>query len=276
MNDTASAKNVIPKKIHYCWFGGNPLPELASKCINSWKKFCPDYEIIEWNESNFDVECNDYVHEAYNAGKWAFVSDYARFKIIYDYGGIYFDTDVELIKNIDEIADKGPFMGCEAQNYVAPGLALAANPGLALIKTILDDYKNDHFINSDGSQNFKTVVERTTKILEKHGFNKNKNEIQFVDGIYIYPEDYFCPLNYRTGVLTITDNTVAIHHYVASWQDEKEQRYHKITQRFRKIFGEKWGSCLSNIVIFPLRVRNKFIELGLKEFLKYCKIKLKG
>ncbi len=281
MNKTGN--DMIPKKIHYCWFGGDNLPELAIKCIESWKKFCPDYEIIEWNESNFDINCNDYVREAYNAKKWAFVSDYARFKIIYDCGGIYFDTDVELIKSLDNIIKKGPFMGCEAQNLRAsrialaanPGLALAANPGLPLIKTILDCYDNSHFINPDGSQNLKTVVNRTTEILEKYGFNKYNTGIQFIDGIYIYPQEYFCPLNYRTGELDITSNTVAIHHYVASWQDKKERKYHRITQKMRKVFGEKWGSRLSIAVIFPFRVGNKFIELGPYEFIKYCGFNIK-
>ena len=115
---------MIPKIIHYCWFGGNPLPELAIKCIESWKKYLPDYEIKEWNESNFDINCCAYVREAYEAKKWAFVSDYARFWILYQHGGLYFDTDVELIKSIDDLIVKGAFMGCEPWN-AAPALSLS-------------------------------------------------------------------------------------------------------------------------------------------------------
>ena len=122
---------MIPKVIHYCWFGGNPLPESAKKCIDSWKKYCPDYEIVEWNENNFDISKNQYCREAYEAGKWAFVSDFARFDIIYKYGGVYFDTDVEVIKPIDSLIEQGAFMGVERNKpiNVAPGLGIAASKG---------------------------------------------------------------------------------------------------------------------------------------------------
>ena len=241
---------MIPKIIHYCWFGGNPLPELAIKCIESWKKYLPDYEIKEWNESNFDINCCAYVREAYEAKKWAFVSDYARFWILYQYGGLYFDTDVELIKSIDDLIVKGAFMGCEPWNAApalsdiktkeaanpglglaaAPGLGLAAAPGLGLYKEVLDDYECDHFtITEKGGP--PTVVERMTKILLRHGL-KDDNDIQFIEGIYIYPSEYFCPLDYGTGQMTITENTRSIHHYVASWHSNIEKKIIKIQQRY--------------------------------------------
>ena len=138
---------MIPKVIHYCWFGGNPLPESAQKCIASWRKFLPDYEIKEWNESNFDVNAIPYTAQAYAAKKYAFVSDYARFSILYDNGGLYFDTDVEVIRPMDDIIENGPFMGFEIdasgidfKKAVAPGLGLGANPGLGLYKEILEHY----------------------------------------------------------------------------------------------------------------------------------------
>ena len=141
---------MIPKIIHYCWFGGKPLPKLAKKCIASWKKFCPDYEIKEWNESNFDLNSCTYVKEAYDSKKYAFVSDYARFWILHRYGGVYFDTDVELLKSIDDILADGAFMGVE--NFVAeqnkakisinPGLGIAAEPGMLIYQEILDFYHN--------------------------------------------------------------------------------------------------------------------------------------
>ena len=144
---------MIPKVVHYCWFGGNQLPDDAKKCIESWRKFFPEYEIKEWNECNFDVNCCDYVKEAYAAKKWAFVSDYARFWILYHEGGLYFDTDVEVIKDMSDIIAKGAFMGCETDNKCAPGLGLGANPGLGLganpglglYKEILDYYEKIHF-----------------------------------------------------------------------------------------------------------------------------------
>lgn len=215
----------IPKIIHYCWFGGNPLPELALKCIVSWRKFLPDYEIREWNESNFDVDMIPYTREAYAVGKYAFVSDYARFWILYRHGGLYFDTDVEVIRPLDDIVAEGPFMGCENDAEsgskpdelgVNPGLGLGATPGLGLYKDLLDMYARLHFVNDDKSLRLKTVVEYTTELLVERGLD-NTSEIQFVDGIYIYPREYFSPKSIRTGILTLTRNTRSIHHYAASW-----------------------------------------------------------
>lgn len=126
---------MIPKKIHYCWFGENPLSELVNRCIDSWKKFCPEYEIIQWNESNFDVNSCDYVKEAYEAKKWAFVSDYAGFKILYEHGELYFDTDVELIKPFDDLTYEGSFMGIEETSIaVNPGLGIGAEPKMMVYK----------------------------------------------------------------------------------------------------------------------------------------------
>lgn len=215
---------MIPKIIHYCWFGGNPLPELAQKCIASWKKYFPEYEIKEWNEDNFDVNIIPYTAEAYQVRKYAFVSDYARFWILYKYGGLYFDTDVEVIRSMDDIIERGPFMGCEngakegaTTLGVAPGLGLGVNPGLGLYKTILDRYSNIHFLNHKGYQNIKTVVEYTTELLQSYGL-KNVNDIQKVAGIWIYPQRYFCPMDMNTGELNIVDDTRSIHHYMASWK----------------------------------------------------------
>lgn len=241
---------MISKIIHYCWFGGNPLPEIALKCIESWKKFFPDYEIKEWNENNFDLNCCDYVKEAYQAKKWAFVSDYARFWILYNYGGLYFDTDVEVIKDMSEIITQGAFMGCEITNKytsgfglgVNPGLGLGVNPGINLYDEILEDYKKSHFLSDDGTYNYETVVDRTTKIMEKHGF-KEISEIQEVAEVKVYPPEYFCPMDYTTGKLNITNNSYSIHWYDASWLDEKmklrRSRNEKICNKFRGNFGRK-------------------------------------
>lgn len=212
---------MIPKVIHYCWFGGNPLPESAKKCIASWRKFMPDYEIKEWNESNFDVNIIPYTAEAYKAKKYAFVSDYARFWILFHHGGLYFDTDVEVIAPLDDIISRGPFIGCckdaPTGKEVAPGLGLGVNPGLGLYKEILDVYASLHFINDDGNMNLKTVVDYVTDLLCKHGL-ENKTGIQQVAGVYIYPVDYFCPISVNDGKLRITKNTRTIHHYAQSWQ----------------------------------------------------------
>lgn len=214
--------NKIPKTIHYCWFGRNSLPSLAVKCIESWKKYFPDYEIKEWNEDNFDVNIIPYTKEAYEAKKYAFVSDYARFWILYNYGGLYFDTDVEVIKPMDNIIARGPFMGCEKNGgdtnlaSVAPGLGLGVNPGLGLYKEILRVYANLHFKNQDASLNMKTVVQYTTELLCNYGL-KNTNDIQLCGDIWIYPKEFFCPIDFKTKQCVITKNTYTIHHYAASW-----------------------------------------------------------
>lgn len=256
---------MIPKKIHYCWFGENPLPGEAKKCIESWKKYCPDFEIIEWNESNYDVNCCEYVKQAYEAKKWAFVSDYARFDILYKHGGVYFDTDVEMIKSIEDILQKGPFMGIEDPKgeAVAPGLGLAANPKQGLYKEILEMYNCQTFYNSDGSFNQTTVVAHTTRILEKHGYEK-KNKAQFIGGIYIYPMEYFCPMNYCTGEVNITLNSRTIHHYSSSWLTDAEKKHHQFEIKAQKLFGIKIARIIKRIYTFPYRAKNKIKFLGFK------------
>ena len=244
---------MIPKIIHYCWFGGNPLPSSAKKCIESWKKFFPQYEIKEWNESNFDVYCCDYVKEAYAAKKWAFVSDYARFWILYHEGGLYFDTDVEVIQDMSAIVERGAFMVCEGSNVrnpgldlvVAPGLGLAAAPGLDLYKELLDHYEHIHFsINGDMAE---TVVDHTTKLLKHHGWEGN-GKIEKIADVYIYPPEYFCPMNYTTGKLNITENTYSIHWYTASWQSP----YGRFKTKLQHILGPKATGKIKKIkkVIF--------------------------
>lgn len=238
---------MIPKIIHYCWFGRNPLPPLAIKCIESWKKYLPDYEIKEWNEDNFDVDMIAYTKEAYAAKKYAFVSDYARFWILYKYGGLYFDTDVEIIKPMDEIIACGPFMGCEDEPNdtsvanVAPGLGLGVNSGLSFYKEMLDLYSSKSF-QKDSGINTTTVVEYTTQLLLEKGL-KNINEIQLVDNIFIYPKEYFCPLNYKTRQLEITDKTLTIHHYMASWLTP----WMKFKINLSKLLGKKVTDFLIRI-----------------------------
>lgn len=217
---------MIPKIIHYCWFGGKPLPESAKKCIASWRKFLPDYEIKRWDETNFDVNMIPYTKQAYAARKFAFVSDYARFWILYKFGGLYFDTDVEVIKSLDDIIEAGPFMGCEnpysegssPRNLsVAPGLGLGANPKLGLYREILDFYENTEFVTPDGKSDPETVVTYVTKIFLEKGL-KNTNEMQTVAGVNIYPAEYFCPISTEDGKLRRTANTRSIHWYDQTWQ----------------------------------------------------------
>jgi hypothetical protein len=249
---------MIPKVIHYCWFGGNPLPQKALKCISSWKKYCPDYQIKQWDESNFDVNACAYTKEAYKSKKYAFVSDYARFKILYENGGLYFDTDVEVIKSMDDIIERGPFMGCEptaeSRLVVNAGLGLAADVGLVLVenagqpeaelyKRIIDYYKRQHFISSDGDINTETVVTRVTRLLTKEGFKGNET-IEHISGIYIYPTEYFCPVDNITGQINVTNNTHSIHHYDGSWLDERQKKKNAFYQKLIRKYGPSIGGKL--------------------------------
>lgn len=213
---------MIPKIIHYCWFGRNPLPELAEQCIASWRKFLPDYEIREWNEDNFDVNIIPYTAEAYALKKYAFVSDYARFWILYRYGGLYFDTDVEIIRPLDDIIVRGNFMGFETDprgshaGSVAPGLGLGVNPGLGLIKKMLDYYEGKNFEFMEQTKDQLTVVHIATEILLQNGLQAVPG-IQQVKQVLIYPREYFCPINVTTNRIRITNNTRTIHHYAGTW-----------------------------------------------------------
>lgn len=244
----------IPKTIHYCWFGGNPLPKSAMKCIESWRQYFPGYEIKRWDESNFDVNSIPYTRDAYSRKKYAFVSDYARFKILYEEGGLYFDTDVEVIKCFDDILSKGAFLGCEhkAMNGEAPedigvnpGLGMAVGPSHPFYKEMLDLYKQLRYINEDGSVSKETVVTLTSRELAKHGL-KNTNEIQDVDGILIYPWQYFCPISTEDAKLRISDETHSIHWYDQSWQHPIRKHGRKI---ILKIGGKKLKTLLKTFLI---------------------------
>lgn len=235
---------MIPKVIHYCWFGGNPLPESAVKCIESWKKFLPDYEIKEWNESNFDVNQNDFVQEAYMLKQFAFVSDYARFCILNNCGGVYFDTDVELIKPIDDIVSCGAFTGMEIPYKKAkglwginPGVGIGCEKGNPLIKDFLESYSGKHFVNPRGSFST-TVVKVVSQRMNALPYTIDSLGIARFENMNVYPREFFCPLDYETGKLEITDNTRSIHHYAATWVNRKNflkrimQRFYWLKVRF--------------------------------------------
>ena len=213
----------IPKKIHYCWFGNGKLPPLAEKCMKSWEKFCPDYEIICWNEENFDINENRYVKEAYEAKKWAFVSDYARLKVLYENGGVYLDTDVEIIKPIDSLTENGGFMGFERDGVVATGLGFACEKGNSVVGRLLEDYEGIPFVLEDGSYDMLPCPDRNSKALKELGMDLSVQDQIFM-GIHFLPVNYLCPMDYYTGKTNITSNTYSIHHYSASWTSKKTKR----------------------------------------------------
>lgn len=227
----------IPHIIHYCWFGGNPLPKEMKKYINGWRQLCPDFVIKEWNETNFDVNCSEYVKEAYKAKKWAFVSDYARFKILYEEGGVYFDTDVELLKPIVDIISMGPYMGLQNKMEVAPGLGMAAYPGMTFCRDMIEMYDSIHFINNDSSRNIKTIVDYTTEYFVQKGLI-HTDTIQNIEGVNIYPKEYFNPCDMETNKICCTEKTVSIHHYAGTWVDSYSLLRGKIYFFIRRMLGE--------------------------------------
>jgi mannosyltransferase OCH1-like enzyme len=233
---------MIQKTIHYCWFGGNPLPKKAKKCLKSWEKYFPAHEIKEWNETNYDVNKIPYTESAYAAGKYAFVSDYARFDILYQYGGLYFDTDVEVIKPFDAVLDDGPFLGMETAGRINPGIGCAINTGESVVKEILETYRILDYSNA--VKNNITVVDISTDIFTRYGF-QNNNSIQKVGGITIYPTEYFNPIDFDTHYLHKTVNTLSIHHGDASWVDGKRRTTAFLHRWLCRIFGKKTGAFLS-------------------------------
>lgn len=229
---------MIPKTIHYCWFGGNPLPKLAKKCIKSWKKYCPDYEIIEWNEDNFDISSAPlYVRQAYEAKKWAFVTDYVRLYAMTTFGGIYMDTDVEVVASLDPFLSHQAFSGFESNGFIPTGL-MACEKGFSLFLEFLQYYDTAKFIKDDGTLDMTTNVIIMTDICLRHGFIPN-GQFQEVAGFALYPKDFFCPMEYSTGIVHRTKETVAIHWFNGSWKPE-DYRAALIKKRKDNRMAQRW------------------------------------
>ena len=227
---------MIPKIIHYCWFGRNPKPKLAEKCIKSWKKYCPDYEIIEWNEDNFDISAAPlYVRQAHEAKKWAFITDYVRLWAMTTYGGIYMDTDVEVVKSLDRYLKHDAFSGFEDDENIPTGI-MACSKDFPLFVELLHYYDTAEFINPDGSLNTTTNVTIITQMCRKYGFVGN-NKYQVVEGFALYPKDVFCPLDCMSGMMHRTRRTATIHWFSASWHSEYERKqleaYRKMVRQDR-------------------------------------------
>lgn len=221
---------MIPKTIHYCWFGRNPLPPLAVKCIKSWKKYCPDYEIIEWNEDTFDISSAPlYVRQAYEAKKWAFVTDYVRLFAMVNHGGIYMDTDVEVIQPLDKFLQHHAFSGFENEKDIPTGI-MACEKDFPLFREFLHYYDDVVFVNPDGSYNYTTNVRIMTNACLLRGL-KQDNSYQEIDGFVLYPKDVFCPVSYTTGILTKTKDTSTIHWFAGSWQPSEYKMQHQAQMR---------------------------------------------
>lgn len=232
---------MIPKKIHYCWFGHNPLPEDAKKCISSWRKHLPDYEIIEWNEDNFDVTSNRYVKEAYESRKFAFVTDFVRLFALFNVGGIYMDTDVEVLKSYDPFLHHIAFSGFENNGYVPTG-TMAAEKGSIWAKELLEQYENRKFIQDDGTFDLTTNTAVITNYMKDKGLVTNNTFQDFPGLVTMYPSDWFCPKDHGTGKIKLTENSVCIHHFACSWLDHTTTSFklHLLKNKLIKIFGDKF------------------------------------
>ncbi len=248
----------MKKYIHYCWFGGKPLPKLTKKCIKSWKKYLPDYEIIEWNENNVDLNECPFIKEAYENKKWAFVADYARTKAIYEMGGIYFDTDMLITKNINFLLNNETFLGVEDSMMVNAAVWGASKPKTNFSKRMLDFYKSQEHFNVDNI--YKMSIPRIiTKILDEYGFDPSINNVQVLNkNIYVYPREYFYPLSYNFKDNKFTEKTCMIHYFDATWIPKNEQIEMKLIRKF----GAK-------PVAFSLKIY-RFLKRNIKRALKLC------
>ena len=259
----------IPKIIHYCWIGGNPKPKSVLYCIESWKKYCPDYEIREWNETNYDFTKNQYMKEAYDEKKWGFVPDYARLDIVYNHGGIYLDTDVEIVRSFDDLLSNEAFMGFEKSDdgewFVNCGQGFGAEPKNPSIKFIRDFYDGKTFYNEDGSLNLLPSPHYTTECLVALGMTR-VNKKQNLKNLTVYKSDVLCPKSMATGKIEKTKNTYSIHHFTASWMDEAIVKEIKHSQRICLKYGDKLG----HLILIAESVYKKYGVFGA---IKKCLIK---
>lgn len=224
---------MIPRKIHYCWFGGGEKPELLMRCLESWERHCPDYEIVEWNESNYDVNQNLYLKLAYQKKQWAFVSDYARIDLVYRYGGFYLDTDVELQKGLDPLRRHRLYLGIErGSRKVNSGLGFGAVAGHTYLKQLLCSYDTLAKKMDTGKADFCTCPVMETHLLKTYGFKERDVNQKLTDGICVYASQYFCPKTPAGSMRKLTKKTYSIHHYHASWI--KDKRWYKLKLHFSR------------------------------------------
>lgn len=249
---------MIPRVIHYCWFGGGPLPTSARACIASWTTHCPAYEIRRWDESTFDVRQCRFVRESHSAGRWAFASDYARLRIIHDHGGIYLDTDVELVASLDTILPYDAFFGFQHDRTIATGLGFGAVKQHAFVQALVREYESSGFLGGDGRPDMTPCPVRDSAILERLGV-KLDGTFQEIDGVAILPVQYLCPKSFESGRLRLTSRTLAIHHYEASWHGPAEASDIARRRRYAGIAGETIGRWL---YWAETRLRNVAIRIG--------------
>lgn len=241
MGDQASCLSYvgnIPKKIHYCWFGKKEMPDQFKKNIETWHYYCPDYEIIRWDENNYNIAVNDYMLKAYETQNWGFVPDYARLDIICQHGGIYLDTDVELLRNLDDLLQYRGFCGFQTDGLVNLGQGFGAQKDMEIIKEMLEQYEDMEFMDLEDSSKITPSPVYQTEILQRHGLKRN-NKFQIVDEMAVFPRTYFCPKSLSHGLTEITPDAHTIHHFAASWFGEGKSLYSK--ECMDVLYETKWG-----------------------------------
>ena len=234
---------MIPKTIHYCWFGGKPMPKPVKKCMKSWKKYCPDYQLVRWDEKTFDLSTAPrYVQQAYQAKKWAFVTDYVRLQVIYEFGGIYLDTDVEVIRNLDKLLHNQVYFGFETDCAVNTGHGFGAEKGAPILREFLQDYEDRSFYLADGTMDLTPCPERNTAVLSAHGLVLNGEEQILDGGIHVYPRSFFCPKDFESGEILCTGETCSIHHFDASWHTGFEKFLRRKSRAYQRQYGKEEGA----------------------------------
>ena len=233
---------MIPKTLHYMWFGSNPMPRICGECIESWHKVLPsDWSFQFWNEDNYDVETkNNFVLQAYRSGNYAFVSDYARWDILHRQGGVYVDTDVFLLKDITPLLSNKAFGGRNALGLFASGLILGAEPNLPIFAEMKAEYGRRNFLTKDGKPTYVTNIMVENELLVKHNLKPDLEIVQTVADITVYPTDYFCPFSPADGTLKTTANTYAIHQFAGTWIPEEREAaqakaYPKLAEHYKKV-----------------------------------------
>lgn len=257
---------MIPKVIHYCWFGNNTKPKEIQRCIDTWKSKCQDYKIVEWNEKNFDLSISKYALEAYKAKKWAFVTDYARLYVLYKYGGIYMDTDVEVVKSLDPLLVYEAFSGYESNQYISTG-TIGAIKGNEWIKVLLDDYKDRSFVKKNGRLDLTTNVATITRLTQEHyGLKLDGKTKRFGHNMIILPFEYLCAKSFATGEITVSDDTYTIHNFDGSWLTPNEKKRVSIYNMLSRYVGEKPARIISGIIYYTyLEGVQKYVMPGTKD-----------
>lgn len=238
----SSEEPLIPKVIHYIWFSEEQMPENLQKCIDSWEEKCPDYEIVKWDASNYNYKKHSYTRQAYEAKKWGHLADLARLEILYEYGGFYLDTDVELLKSLDELRYQEGFCGREDWGHVNFGGGSGCIKHSDIVRELLEFRKNVPFLLDDGRYNLETSGYFETKPLMDRGLSIT-NRTEIVDGFAVYASEFFCPYNYISGKKNITEHTVSIHNFNGGWLGEAGARYRRETQ-------EKFQAVLNQMEMF--------------------------